>query len=252
MWPPSSTLAASTGGSTGVGLLMVDLERRKGVRAERDDVREHRTDADRFHRSIDRRQAAGVGHDVRQLVVGQVEELGRRHRRRLAGAPHAVTDGTVPIGGSKSASDTAGAARQIRRGPVADDGLVDEHVTAEVGAVTSFTAHPCLDQVLSARDRARQRGCAEIHSRQRIRRRRAAGQTFGAERLDLGRAEWKRNRKRRVVGRPVLLVFPARDDTGDAGRAEREHYDHSENPANDLQHFSHRGNMHSSIACRRS
>src|SRR6187431_2799511 len=128
-----------------MGLLVVDGERQERIRLERDDEREQRTNPDRVQRAIHWRPASDVGHDVRQLVVRQVDVLQTWHRGRLPRMPDAVTDGAIPVSRCKAARDASIAAREIRRGPIAGDELIDDHSPAEVGAVTAVAGHPRLD-----------------------------------------------------------------------------------------------------------
>jgi hypothetical protein len=61
--------------------------------------------------------------------------------------PDTVTDGPVPVGGREGAGDAPGPGREIRRGPTANEGLIDQDFHAQVGAVTAGAAHACLGQM---------------------------------------------------------------------------------------------------------
>jgi hypothetical protein len=107
--------------------------------------------------AIDRRPAANVGDDVGQFVVREIDEFGRRHRRRLPSVADAVADGPIPIGGGEPSGHAAVAAGQVRRRPIADHHLIDEHATAEIGAMAAVAPDARLDEVLTSRYRPRQR-----------------------------------------------------------------------------------------------
>ena len=79
---------------------------------------------------------------------------------------------TIPVGRREVAGDAAGTARQIRRGPIADERLVDHHLPAEIGAVAGGAGDPRRDQMLATGDSPRQR--------RRLRSTPARGSTAGA------------------------------------------------------------------------
>ena len=113
-----------------------------------------------------------------------MEDLRGRHGRRLTGVGDAVKNGAMPVRGWKPVWDASGAAREIRRSPIPDDRLVDEHVTAKVGAVTALAANSRFDEVFTSCDRSRQRQGAQVHARERIGGRSPCGDPFRAQRFE--------------------------------------------------------------------
>src|SRR6476661_9846379 len=102
-----------------------------------------------------------------------------------------MADRQVPIGCRESTGDAAGATCEIRGCPIAYDGLVDEHLSAEVGSVAPLAADSRLHEVLPAPDRVRQCRLLHVNAAERICRRGASGDPFIAQHFEFGRTQGK-------------------------------------------------------------
>ena len=149
--------------------------------------------------------------------------------------PDAVANRAVPVRGGELSRDAAGAAGEIRCGPVADELLIDESFSAHVGAVAAVATHPRFDQMFPASDCPRPRRRLQVHACQRIGRRSASRQPLRAQRFELRRGEGERHRERRLVRRPVRVVFPPGDDACDSRGTERQNHETGDNPDQDLE-----------------
>ena len=119
--------------------------------------------------------------------------------------PNAVPDGVILMAPRVALGHTALPRRQVGRGKVPDERIVEQHGAAEVVRVTAVACHAGVHEMIASRDRPLERNSLEIDTGQRVVHRSAGGASLRAQRRFLLVRERERNRKGRTHTHPERL-----------------------------------------------
>jgi len=213
-----------------VRLHVVHAEGQQRTLVEREQDYEYRTEHHLAGIAVHRRHAPDASHDVGEFTVGQVDEIDGRHRGRAAVVAQAVPHCMVPAGCGVFGRHAALAHRDVRRNPAAEHRLVDDGAAAEVRTVADRATDAAADQLLAARDGALERHGLQVRAGERISGRRACGDAFFAERLDLGVGQRKGHGEGGVVGCTLMVVAAVGHPECERVAHDGDHHDRPEHP----------------------